>query len=372
MAPAPPPAASFSPAEVQRRLAAGACWVRRGASLYDLTGFVRHHPGGEQLLRARAGQDISADLDGPPHRHSDNARRWLEQYYVGELRVDPQDPLENGVVASADTQKTDPAMEPQFKVVDWDKDLVDWQKPLLWQVGHLGEKYDEWVHQPVARPIRLFHSDLIEALSKTVWYSVPIIWVPLVLYLSWSYYRTLSQDNIRLFASFTTDYSVAVPKSMFAGLFVLGMLIWTLVEYLIHRFLFHMKPPSDSHYLIMLHFVMHGQHHKAPFDGSRLVFPPVPASLVIAFFYVLLRLILPEAVAGIIFAGGLLGYVLYDMTHYYLHFGSPHKGSYLYNMKAHHVKHHFEYQKSGFGISTKLWDYFFHTLIPEESHPKMQ
>lgn len=96
MAPAPPPAASFSPAEVQRRLAAGACWVRRGASLYDLTGFVRHHPGGEQLLRARAGQDISADLDGPPHRHSDNARRWLEQYYVGELRVDPQVPAGPG------------------------------------------------------------------------------------------------------------------------------------------------------------------------------------------------------------------------------------------------------------------------------------
>lgn len=96
MAPAPPPAASFSPAEVQRRLAAGACWVRRGASLYDLTSFVRHHPGGEQLLRARAGQDITADLDGPPHRHSDNARRWLEQYYVGELRVDPQVPADPG------------------------------------------------------------------------------------------------------------------------------------------------------------------------------------------------------------------------------------------------------------------------------------
>ncbi|CAH7060272.1 Fa2h [Phodopus roborovskii] len=314
MAPAPPPAASFSPAEVQRRLAAGACWVRRGASLYDLTGFVRHHPGGEQLLRARAGQDISADLDGPPHRHSDNARRWLEQYYVGELRVDPQ----------------------------------------------VGPTVPSLPCKSLSHP------------GLSCRYSVPIIWVPLVLYLSWSYYRTLSQDNIRLFASFTTDYSVAVPKSMFAGLFVLGMLFWTLVEYLIHRFLFHMKPPSDSHYLIMLHFVMHGQHHKAPFDGSRLVFPPVPASLVIAFFYVFLRLILPEAVAGIIFAGGLLGYVLYDMTHYYLHFGSPHKGSYLYNMKAHHVKHHFEYQKSGFGISTKLWDYFFHTLIPEESHPKMQ
>lgn len=49
------------------------------------------------------------------------------------------------------------------------QDLVDWRKPLLWQVGYLGEKYDEWVHQPVDRPIRLFHSDFLESLSKTAW-----------------------------------------------------------------------------------------------------------------------------------------------------------------------------------------------------------
>ncbi|XP_037671832.1 fatty acid 2-hydroxylase [Choloepus didactylus] len=372
MAPAPPPAASFSPAEVQRRLAAGACWVRCGARLYDLTSFVRHHPGGEQLLRARAGQDVTADLDGPPHRHSANARLWLEQYYVGELCGDPQSCVENGAVAAAETQKTDPAMEPRFEEVDWEKDLVDWQKPLLWQVGHLEEKYDEWVHQPVARPIRLFHSDFVEALSKTVWYSVPLIWMPLLLYLSWSYYQTLTQGNVRLFASFTTEYSVAVPESVFPGLFALGMFLWSLTEYFLHRFLFHMKPPSNSYYLITLHFLMHGQHHKAPFDDSRLVVPPVPASIMVAFFYVFLRLILPEAVGGTVFAGGLLGYVLYDMTHYYLHFGSPHKGSYLCNMKTHHIKHHFSHQKAGFGISTKLWDHIFHTLIPEEPHLKTQ
>ncbi|XP_060993742.1 fatty acid 2-hydroxylase [Dama dama] len=372
MAPAPPPAACFSAAEVQRRLAAGACWVRRGARLYDLTGFVRQHPGGEQLLWARAGQDVSADLDGPPHRHSANARRWLEQYYVGDLQGDPQGPVENGSVASANTQKTDPVMEPRLKAVDWDKDLVDWQKPLLWQVGHLGEKYDEWVHQPVSRPIRLFHSDFVEALSKTVWYSVPIVWVPLVLYCSWSYYGAFAQGNVPLLAPFATEYSVAMPESAFPGLFLLGLFIWSLLEYLIHRFLFHMKPPSDSAYLIMLHFAMHGQHHKAPFDTSRLVFPPVPASLMIAFFYLLLRLILSAAVAGTVFAGSLLGYVIYDLTHYYLHFGSPHKGSYLYQLKAHHVKHHFAHHQSGFGISSKLWDHFFHTLTPEEPHPKTQ
>lgn len=59
-----------------------------------------------------------------------------------------------------------------------------------------------------------------------------------------------------------------MPKSVFPGLFVLGLLLWSLTEYLIHRFLFHMKPPGDSYYLILLHFVLHGQHHKVSRAGS--------------------------------------------------------------------------------------------------------
>lgn len=77
---------SFSAAEVRDRCARGECLVRCRRRLYDLSAFVRLHPGGERLLRSRAGTDVSAALDGPPHRHSANARRWLEQYYVGELR----------------------------------------------------------------------------------------------------------------------------------------------------------------------------------------------------------------------------------------------------------------------------------------------
>lgn len=76
---------SFSAAEVRARCARGACLVSCRRRLYDLSGFVRLHPGGEQLLRRRAGTDVSAALDGPPHRHSENARRWLEQYYVGDI-----------------------------------------------------------------------------------------------------------------------------------------------------------------------------------------------------------------------------------------------------------------------------------------------
>ena len=86
---------------------------------------------------------------------------------------------------------------------------------------------------------------------------------------------------------------------------------------------------------------------QSPFDSSRLVFPPVPASLVIGFFYGILRLLLPEVLGLSVFVGGLCGYVVYDMMHYYLHYGSPKKGTYLYGLKAYHVKHHFEHQKSG-------------------------
>lgn len=79
---------SFSRAELRAGCAQGACLVLTGRRLYDLSAFARLHPGGQQLLLERAGTDVSAALDGPPHRHSANARRWLQQYYVGELEPD--------------------------------------------------------------------------------------------------------------------------------------------------------------------------------------------------------------------------------------------------------------------------------------------
>ncbi|NXE64495.1 FA2H hydroxylase, partial [Calcarius ornatus] len=369
---------SFSAAEVRARCAQGACLVSCRRRLYDLSGFVRLHPGGEQLLRRRAGTDVSAALDGPPHRHSENARRWLEQYYVGDIEPGDEQVPPRGRTGTGGTRAIDRGRTyslcgvPQhYKPCLLPQDLVDWQKPLLWQVGYLGEKYDEWVHQPVDRPIRLFHSDFLEFLSKTAWYVVFMVWTPVVLYLSWVSYTSLAQGNTRLFSSFTTEYSIPVHKYYFPFIFLLGMVLWSLLEYLIHRFVFHMKPPASNYYLITLHFLLHGQHHKSPFDSSRLVFPPVPASLVIGFFYGVLRLLLPEVLGLSVFVGGLCGYVIYDMMHYYLHYGSPKKGTYLYGLKAYHVKHHFEHQKSGsFGISTRFWDYPFRTLIPEETFKK--
>ena len=74
------------------------------------------------------------------------------------------------------------------------------------------------------------------------------------------------------------------------------------------------------------------------------------ASVVYGFFYGVLRLLLPEVLGLSVFVGGLCGYVVYDMMHYYLHYGSPKEGTYLYGLKAYHVKHHFEHQKSGSAV----------------------
>ncbi|XP_007435570.1 fatty acid 2-hydroxylase [Python bivittatus] len=261
-------------------------------------------------------------------------------------------------------------MDPRYKSVDADKDLVDWRKPLLWQVGHLGEKYNEWVHQPVDRPIRLFYSDFMETLSKATWYVVCMFWLPVMFLLSWHCYMTLAQGNTQLFSSFTSAYAIPIHKYWFPLLFLMGIFTWSLVEYLIHRFIFHMNPPASSYYLITLHFLLHGQHHKSPFDSSRLVFPPVPASLLALLFYVLARVVCPGVFGVSILCGGVCGYLIYDMMHYYLHYGSPREGTYLYRLKIYHSKHHFEHQNAGFGISSRFWDHPFQTLIPEETAKK--
>lgn len=59
-----------------------------GTRVYDVTAFLRMHPGGEALIRSRSGKDVRQAMEGPPHRHSENARRWMEQYYIGELDRD--------------------------------------------------------------------------------------------------------------------------------------------------------------------------------------------------------------------------------------------------------------------------------------------
>lgn len=65
----------------------------------------------------------------------------------------------------------------------------------------------------------------------------------------------------------------------------MGIILWTFVEYTLHRWVFHLDIKNQSPPWCTFHFLLHGLHHKVPFDPHRLVFPPVPAMLIAISLY---------------------------------------------------------------------------------------
>lgn len=228
---------------------------------------------------------------------------------------------------------------------------MDLNKPLVSQVGHLGEAYQEWVHQPIVSKEgpRFFESDFMEFLTRNVWWVIPITWLPVVCY---SVAISIRKD---------------ISPSQTVLLVMIGILVWTLMEYSLHRFLFHIR--TRSYWSNTLHYLLHGCHHKHPMDGLRLVFPPAATAIICFPFWGLIRLFSTPASTPAIFAGGLLGYVMYDCTHYYLHHGSP-SVALARHLKRYHLNHHFKIQTMGFGITSSLWDFVFGTLPPASNAQK--
>jgi sterol desaturase/sphingolipid hydroxylase (fatty acid hydroxylase superfamily) len=143
------------------------------------------------------------------------------------------------------------------------------------------------------------------------------------------------------------------------GLALSGYALWTLAEYWIHRVIFHFEP--EEGFGARLHWMIHGVHHDHPNDPLRLVMPPaasVPLALV---FYALFWLVLGADRAFAFGAGFLAGYLAYDMIHYHLHHHTPRTrfGRWLREL---HMRHHFQDDERGFGISAPYWDRVFGTM----------
>ena len=193
---------------------------------------------------------------------------------------------------------------------------------------------------------RIFESDFLELFTHVHW-SVPIIlYLPLV---------------IALIA--VTAANPALTGSEGVAYFVAGVFIWTLAEYLLHRFVFHYEPTSDLGKRI--HFLTHGVHHDYPNDSKRLVMPPsVSIPLATLFYFFFLLLVGPDAVSPF-FAGFILGYIFYDEIHYATHH-APMKGKVGQFLKHHHVRHHYQEPDRRFGVSSPLWDHIFGTIEIQE------
>jgi len=138
-----------------------------------------------------------------------------------------------------------------------------------------------------------------------------------------------------------------------------GLAIWTLAEYWLHRKVFHWEP--DHTIGSRLHFIIHGVHHDHPNDKMRLVMPPGASIPLALLFYALFWLVFGQPTAFPLFAGFLVGYLVYDYTHYYLHHAVP-KTDAGKRLRERHMRHHFQDHRYGFGVSSPIWDAVFGTL----------
>jgi len=141
-------------------------------------------------------------------------------------------------------------------------------------------------------------------------------------------------------------------------LFLVGALAFTLVEYVIHKYVFHMMP--DTKIKADIQYKVHGVHHDFPKEKDRLAMPP-PLSIVLSIlFFLFFRMIMGDYAYGFM-PGFLFGYTAYLFVHYIVHAWQP-PNNIFKELWIHHGIHHYKDSERAFGVSSPLWDFIFRTL----------
>ena len=163
-----------------------------------------------------------------------------------------------------------------------------------------------------------------------------------------------------LFVNFKNGY--VVGPIQFVLVFLGGLATWTLTEYCLHRYMFHFIPFNK--FTERIRYVVHEVHHEFPNDTDRVFMPPLPALIILSFFFGLFYLIMGTTVFAFLPAFE-LGYFLYSFIHYGIHAKKAPKP--LEHLWKHHILHHFKYPDEAFGVSSILWDLIFRTMPPKKT-----
>ncbi|HTE60977.1 MAG TPA: sterol desaturase family protein [Solirubrobacteraceae bacterium] len=137
-----------------------------------------------------------------------------------------------------------------------------------------------------------------------------------------------------------------------------GYAVWTLTEYWLHRVVFHFEPEKGIG--ARLHWMIHGVHHDHPNDPMRLVMPPSASIPLALLFAGLFWLVLGGQWFMPFLSGFLAGYLAYDMIHYHVHHHRP-RTRVGRRLRELHMRHHFQDDERGFGVSAPYWDHVFGT-----------
>jgi len=241
--------------------------------------------------------------------------------------------------------------------------VFDYNKALMFQVWNATwtfEEYVEYINEPKhlvnpTRDVKLFDFAPFEFATQSPWWGIPLFYIPLIMY----YLMTARYND------FSLQYKI--------GIILAGAVSWSWLEYTLHRFVFH----GEDYWMCRLphhqaiwsfHFLIHGIHHAFPQDRYRLVFPPIPGVLVLYVFgYTPFSFIVPSNLMRLFYAGFLMGYMAYDIIHYFMHHSNPAEGSYWKVMKLYHMQHHYKWGMIGFGVSSQFWDYVYDTAIEKKN-----
>lgn len=188
---------------------------------------------------------------------------------------------------------------------------------------------------------QLFRNPILEKLSRTH------IAVPLVIFFIYS--------SVLLYWS-VTHTSLTIGTTV--GMFFLGVFAFTWVEYMVHRYVFHMA--ADTAVKAKAQYTMHGVHHEFPKDKTRLAMPPLLSITLATLLLLFFRLILGDLVFSFL-PGFLVGYAAYLSVHYMVHAFQPPK-NFLKVLWVNHSVHHYKNGEVVFGVSSPLWDYIFGTM----------
>ncbi|MGH7335868.1 MAG: sterol desaturase family protein [Candidatus Rokuibacteriota bacterium] len=189
--------------------------------------------------------------------------------------------------------------------------------------------------------VRLFDNRLLEWLSRVHPATPVLLWAPIIACLLWRSAAVHRLDTATL-----------------AMLGVTGLVGWTLTEYLVHRFVFHLRPSTPGRQ--RLQFVLHGVHHAHPDDRTRLLVPPAPAFIAHAACFGLFRVVLGDLWIEPFFAFFLIGYLVYDYLHLALHRKTlPTRWG--RHLRRQHMLHHYATPEARWGVSSPLWDHVFGT-----------
>ncbi len=188
-------------------------------------------------------------------------------------------------------------------------------------------------------------------LIKIISFPFPRLWMPVALYIPL---------GLLISAASLLVHPRSVNETLI--LFGVGVFAWTLIEYILHRFVFHWITDKEPWRMLSSGFHM-SHHHAVENHEPDIVITRPAGSLPFALlFYLLFSLLtLSFSAAALIMTGVFVGYLFYESAHYSAHHFYP-KGTLGKSLKHYHLQHHLKNPTRQFGVTSPLWDFIFRTF----------